>query len=273
VARPDTHFPLFYFGKAFAGIWLVYDLVDMVAKGTQSFLLLGGHGELVNQLTLTQVALIAIQAAWLFGFHPRAMAGLAAGVRFFELSFYSLNDFRYYWVICTILAVSDAQRHPSRGPAPAWGRDVLVLQTAWIYLASAILKMNPPFLSGGSLFVRQNYMLHALNWPFPAFYQKAMASLPFNSVLCWVGAVGEVVLPCLLVAWVFFPKRRPLWRKLALLLMFSIHGFAAAALNVYFFGVSLLVQVSLLTGDRPGPAASRFLDRFSTTRSNLPSTS
>ncbi len=243
--------PLFYFSRAFAAIWLVYDLTDMAYRGTATLCRVGGFGDLIGYLTANQILLIVVEAAWLIGIRPRLMALLAAALRACETYFYSLNDFRFFCVMCLILAVSDSDggkwKSARQGVALTWPRDLLVLQTGWTYFATGFLKLNPPFLSGGELYVRQNYLIAAFDWPFPAFYRSLIATLPLNSLLSWFGAAGEMALGFLFAAWVFCPRRRRILRMVSLPLVVGIHGFAAVALNVYFFGVCLVAQVFLMT--------------------------
>jgi hypothetical protein len=148
---------------------------------------------------------------------------------------------------------------PNQDPAPSWPRDVLVLQTAWIYLCSAIFKMNPSFLSGGDLFARQNYLAEVLPLPFPGLYRNWIQDLSHDAVLAWTGIVLEMILAAVLFFWWYCPKRRRPLRKIAIGLALAIHGYAALALNVFFFSASIVAQIIFMTLEEPSPTS--FLKR------------
>ena len=167
--------------------------------------------------------------------------------------FFRLNDFLYYIVTAALLVFArptPVEGGPAR--APAWVRDALCAQAGWIYVATAVLKMNPAFLSGGHFLVRHGYLSEILHWPYPALLRPWLLSLPFNAALARLTVASELTLRVLLLS------RRG--RRLAIFLALGIHGFAALAVNVFFFGASMLAQVWLLfpTGEadpsRPAPA-------------------
>ena len=168
----------------------------------------------------------------------RPTAPLFAGWRWccaaFELTVFPFNDFYYYIVVCLLLAI------PGN---PRWRHDVLLLQTAWIYAATALLKVNADWLSGGHLFVRAGYLWNAGGWPHIGAFRACSESLACTAVLARGAVAGELLLAALLFA------RRG--RPLAIALAVGIHLFAALMLNVWFFGASMVAQVALLFPTRP----------------------
>jgi hypothetical protein len=237
--------PLDNFRRAFASIWLLYDGLDLALSGTS----LCAHwpSTLVEGaplgLQLIQVGLLLCQSALFAGRWIPAMAVGACGLRLLEqFRYFGLNDFLYYSV--TVAWLAFASPHSARDDAsdrryvPAWVRDGLLIQTGWIYLASALLKLNPAFISGEHFWVRHAYQATVLHWPYPGFLRAWLLSLPVNAALAWLTVTSEATLGALL--WL----RRG--RGLALGLALGIHLFAALAVNVFFFGASLLAQVWLL---------------------------
>ena len=181
-----------------------------------------------------------------------------------EAYFYPLNDFFFFIAIVLILSLSDCDSKHRNKSAPAWQREVLVLQLAWIYFATAVMKLGPSFISGGDLYVRQNYLASFLNWPYPTWYRSFVATLFGNSILSWTAITLELTLSAVLFAWVFDFGRRRTFRLFAVLLVVAIHGFAALTTNVFFFGANMIAAVVLLThvtqaagssrGGRPAPS-------------------
>jgi hypothetical protein len=222
------------FRRAFAIVWLVYDLTDLLLGGTAHVLNLP-VGDRPALLTLCQVGLVGVQAGMALG-RPSAplFALLAAVLRGFELSVYPFNDFYYHLVICLWLAV------PGN---PRWRHDLLLVQTGWIYAATGLLKLNTDWLSGGHLFVRAGYLWEAAGWPHPQAFEACSRSLACTGALAKGAVAAELVLAGLLLA------RRG--RRLAIALALGIHLFAAVTLNVWFFGASMVAQVALLFP--PGP--------------------
>jgi hypothetical protein len=117
---------------------------------------------------------------------------------------------------------------------------VLRYQTAWIYLATGVLKLNPHWLSGDHLWVRQRYLTEVIEWPIPAGIAARMASPAVSRALAWGGAASELGLAVMLLV------RAP--RKVVVGAAVLIHGFAALALNVWFFGASMVAQVMFVSG-------------------------
>jgi hypothetical protein len=251
VEKTTSASPLVRFRIAFAAIWLVYDILDVALGGTRGSFWSVGDPSSLRILLGSQLSLIAIEAALLIGWRPRLMAFLAFAARAFEARLFMLNDFLYYCVAALLLANARTAGSLRKGPAeaqvPAWPRDVFVLQTAWVYFATALLKLNTPWLSGGDLYVRQNYLAAAHHWLYPGFYARWISGLGFNSTLAWMACFFELTLSVVLLLWWLKPKHRPLTGRLATALVVGIHGFAALALNVYFFGASMISQVALLT--------------------------
>ncbi len=120
---------------------------------------------------------------------------------------------------------------------PRWVCDALRWQAAWIYLATGALKLNPAWLSGGHLYVRQAYLAAVLRWPYPAPLAHALSHLTVDAGLAWVAASWEILLGVLLVA------GRPAAAIAGLAV--AIHTFGALAMNVWFFGASMVAQVVL----------------------------
>lgn len=237
--------PLVRFRIAFAAIWLVYDLLDLIYAGTaREFWAVPNRG-IPHKLAIVQILLIAFEALLLLGWRPRITALAAFAVRTYESTFLPLNDFFYFCIIALILSQSDCENGDE--PAAAWPRDLLVLQAAWIYFASSLLKLNAPFLSGGDLYVRQNYLATALSWHYPDFYLAWISTLAGNAVLAWGAVSAEMSLSLVLFGWWWFPARAHRFRAAAIVLAVAVHGFAAATMNVYFFGMSLVAQIVLLT--------------------------
>jgi hypothetical protein len=239
--------PLVAFRRSFAVIWLVYDGFDLLLSGT-SLCAWWAPTTIAGAplgLQLLQTALIVGEFLLWTGRRASLVALALCGLRLIEqFVYFGLNDFLYYIVTAAWLAFAaptatptDSSEHTSskRQSVPAWVRDGLLIQTGWIYLASATLKLNPAFLSGDHFWVRHAYMIHVLHWPYPAFLHDWLLSSPVNAVLAGLTVVSEALLGTLLCL------RRG--RPLALALALGIHGFAAIAMNVFFFGASLIAQV------------------------------
>jgi len=234
------------FRVAFAATWLVYDVLDLSLKGTAGSFSLGAvPPHPLWGLALLQCGLIAAELGLLIGRRARAFAFAAFVLRAAEACLYfHLNDFYYFSVVALILSQARLERAPAR--ELAWPRDVLLAQTAWIYFATALLKTSRVWLSGGHLFVRHQYLLAAWPWPYPAPYRALVSTLSGNAVLAWMGVIGEFTLAALLAF------RGP--RRAAIALCVALHGYAALALNVWFFGPSMVAMVAFLL---PGASETR----------------
>ena len=244
--------PVVTFRRVFAAVWLVYDVCDLWLSGTAlcawwATTTLQGAPQ---GLQLLQLGLIGTQLLWLRGRFviPAGIAAIA--LRSAEqVMYFGLNDFLYYIITAAWLTFAAAYEFtPSAATQvadggqsprlPEWLHDGLVIQTGFIYVASAVMKMNPAFLSGEHFWVRHAYMATVLNWPYPAFLEGWLLSPRIDQALAWLTVGSEAALGVLLCL------RRA--RPLALVLAFGIHVFAALAVNVIFFGASLLAQVWLL---------------------------
>ncbi|HXX67100.1 MAG TPA: hypothetical protein VEK07_07960 [Polyangiaceae bacterium] len=259
-ARSDGR-PLAAFRRAFAAIWLAYDAVDVVWGMTERSRGWFPHPR-DGRLVLLQLALVASgtmlvlgKRIWTFGLTAAVARGLEA------LFFFPLNDFYYGSVMYLLVAHSDGgpcaahgrlQEPPDERRAPKWVHDVLLLEMAWIYLATATLKLSPDWLGGGHLFVRTQYLALGLGWPYPAFVAHALGNLAVDAALAKVAVGLELALATVLVA------RGPYW--LGVTLAVTIHAVGALLTNVWFFSASMIAGVVFLlprppSRARPKPAA------------------
>lgn len=213
----------------FALLWMCYDGADLLSRGTADILWI--TPQKVLPLIALQAALIGGQLCIVLGISAPLACLACFALRLAEAQFFfGLNDFYYYCVVILPLAFAGEKR--------AWTRDFLVAQLAWIYFATATLKLNPDWLSGGHLYVRQNYLAAIQGWPYPAWYQSHFLSLPGAALLARLGVAGEFALAVLLAT-----RRAP---RFTAMLAIAVHGFAAAALNVWFFGASMVLGVIFL---------------------------
>lgn len=236
-AREEDGRALTLYRRAFALIWLAYDLFDLFAGGTASIasFLLDPHAASLKAL---QLGLVTAEALLLAGVRPGVLALLCCALRALEATFFfPLNDFYYYIVITLLLSQSGPGKD---GKTPAWVRDTLVLQAAWIYLATGFLKLNPEWLSGGHLYVRLQYLAVVHEWPFPVFFREWTSVLGYDAWLAWGGAALELALG------IGLALRAP--RVLLLLCAVALHLIAAVTVNVWFFGAAMIIQVALARG-------------------------
>lgn len=250
ITKTESAQELLVFQTVFAVIWLGYDLLDLSVGGTESFLWLMPETSLRHLLKLFQVLLIVSEINLVFGIQPKLFSVVFFLARASQAAFFPINDF-FYGAVTSFLLIPVAWLKTSEGhpepQVPTWIREVLIFQTAWIYFATAFLKLGPSFISGGDLYVRQNYLAKFLHWPYPDFYLKWIATLPANQILAWSAIGLEFALALVLfLGWKKPPARKTL-RRLALVLVFSIHSYAALTTNVFFFGFSMIAQVALLT--------------------------
>lgn len=222
---------------AFVLIWLSYDVFDFCFKGTAS-----GHWVLPGGgpagLPALQLALIAAEAMLLLGDRPQALALLCCLLRSAQAFFFlPLNDFYYFAIVMLILSQASTDRGDR---SPAWVRDVLVWQAAWIYLATGMLKLNPEWLSGGHLFVRFQYLAEVYDWPYPEAFRVWTSTLSHDAWLARCGAGLELLLGFGLAL------NAPRW--LVIPFAASLHLFAAFTVNVWFFGAAMVTQVALARG-------------------------
>ena len=241
VAETCDQTPLIYFTRVFAAIWLVYDAIDLSqSQILTNFWFMGAP--IQPQLVIaSQIGVIVCEVGMLIGFYPRLFALGAVIARAALAVKFPLNDYSYFCVTALILSQCKfAERK-------AWPRDILVLQTAWIYFTSAILKMNPSFFRGGDLYVRQNYVAAVLPFPYPSFYRNWIADIHNDALMAGLGIAIELLLAGTLFFWWRLTWRRGVFRGLSILLAASVHLYAAYALNVFFFGASILAQVIFMT--------------------------
>ena len=247
IEEQTSALPLVYFRIFFAAIWLVYDLIDVSAGQTAKILWFYRQAGQIHGVFIFQILLIICEGALILGWRPGFFALCAFLARGAIVWVAPLNDFYYFCVIALILS----QCQWGKKEVPAWSRDLLVIQTAWIYFATAFFKLNPAFLSGGDLYARGNYEATVLPLPFPAFYKNWISHLNFDLGLSWMAVVLEMSMALTLVFWLLAKKRRPQYRNkirwIAICLSVAIHGYAAVFLNVFFFGASMITQVALLT--------------------------
>jgi hypothetical protein len=233
------------FRVAFAAIWLGYDVLDLCLRGTAINQWIGGANLPVVGLVLLQMGLILAELGLLLGRRARLCAFAAFALRAAEAYFYfRLNDFYYFAVVALILSQCRLEESGVDRPAApelAWPRDVLLAQAAWMYFATALMKTSALWLSGGHLYVRHQYLLAAFGWPYPTFYRTFVSTLAGNAFLARLGVLGEFALAALIA--LRAPKRP------TIALCVAIHLFAALALNVYFFGASMIAQVAFLLPD------------------------
>jgi hypothetical protein len=233
------------FRVAFAAIWLSYDVLDLCLRGTAMSQWMGGAELPVVGLVLLQLGLIGTELGLLLGRRARLCAFAAFALRAAEAYFYfRLNDFYYFAVVALILSqcrLEEVGLGRPVGPELAWPRDLLLAQAAWMYFATALMKTSALWLSGGHLYVRHQYLSVAYGWPYPAFYREFVSTLAGNAFLARLGVIGEFALAALII---FRAPKRP-----TVALSIAIHLFAALALNVYFFGASMVAQVAFLLPD------------------------
>ena len=239
------------FRRVFAAMWLFYDVVDLAFGLTERsfdvFPHARDHGLVAVQVVLVATGAMLVWGRWVWWF------GLAAAVaRATEgFVFFRLNDFFLSSVFLLLIAHSTGGPfHGERGGQrrrPRWVRDALLVELAFVYFATAILKMNPDWLGGGHLFVRTQYLLLGRGWPYPAWLEPWLATLAFESVLAKVAVACELALGVVLLV------RRPYW--LAAALVVGIHAFGTFMTNVWFLSATMIAGVLLLMPRPKGKVA------------------
>jgi hypothetical protein len=215
----------------------VYDAFDLACGATERSLLWLPHPRSAALCAL-QLVLVVCGAALVRGTRVWAAGMAAAAARGLEaFAFFPLNDFYFGAVAYLLVAHSDGGPF-GRGGRPRWVRDALLLELAWVYAATGVLKLSPDWLGGGHLFVRTQYLISASGWPYPAPLARALASLPFDAVLAKIAIAGELTLAAVVLA------RRPYW--LGATLAVCIHGFGTLMTNVWFFSATMVAAVLLV---------------------------
>jgi hypothetical protein len=235
------------FRMAFASIWLVYDVLDIGLGATERALDWYPHARDPG-LVVVQLVLVASGAMLLWGRGVWAFGMTAAAARAVEgLVYFPLNDFFVGSVFLLLIAHSTGG--PFReGRRPKWVHDALLAQLAFIYAATAVLKMNPDWLGGGHLYVRTQYLFVGAKWPYPEWLEQRFANPGFDALLSQAAIVSEVLLACVLLA------RRPYWLGAALTV--AVHGFGAFITNVWFLSATMIASVlCLLPRGEGGDAA------------------
>ncbi|MGZ3736955.1 MAG: hypothetical protein ACXVC0_18440, partial [Bdellovibrionota bacterium] len=181
-SRTESGGALWRFRFAFALLWLIYDLADLFFRGTASILFTAD----IRGLFALQLLLVGAQLLVITNMRARLACFLCFALRLAEAEYYfGLNDFYYYCVMMLLLSLVSLEG-PEK-PAKKWPRSALLAQMAWIYFATALLKLNPEWLSGGHLFVRQAYLAGVQGWPYPALYNACCINLGGASVLAKLG--------------------------------------------------------------------------------------
>ena len=238
VAGAVTAPEFFTFRRLFAAVWLVYDVLDVSLRGTVGardwFSDFNGYPK---ALLVLQLVCIAAEVILVVGRAGGALTVASVGLFLarWRISdkFFGLNDFRHITVLALLLAFLPATKGPQ---APRWLIDVFRWETAWVYLATGFLKVNSAFLSGGHLYVRHNY-LRLRGWPYPGVVSGLLERHWVNRGLAIFTVVAELSIGLLLLA----PGLRA--RRLALPIAIAIHGGAALLIDVWFFGVSMILLV------------------------------
>jgi hypothetical protein len=235
------------FRVAFALIWLAYDLLDLALGTTERSLDWFPHPRDPG-LVVVQVVLVATGAMLVWGRGVWAFGMIAAAARAAEgFLYFPLNDFFLGSVFLVLVAHSRGGPFREGTRRPRWVHDALLVQLAFIYAATGILKLNPDWLGGGHLFVRTQYMKVAWDWPYPAWLEQELAVPAFDAMLSRVGVAAELVLAGVLAA------RRPYWLGAALAV--GIHGVGAFVTNVWFLSATMIAAVVLLLPRSTGSGA------------------
>ena len=233
------------FRTVFALVWLTYDVCDILVDGTWTCLnpLQRLHPEVSPALPV-QSMLVVCELGLLSGRFPVVFCLAAAALRFYQtITYYWLNDFFYYGLTALLMGLAyfegdGLSKSPTR--IKAWMVDVLRVQLGFTYVATAVMKMNPSWLSGSHLHVRVSYLHKAFDWPYPDVFLRCMNNKPCASAHAWTAVILELLLGLLVIG-----GRFP---RLSLLLALGIHGFAALTTNVWFFGASIVAHVAFLAG-------------------------
>jgi hypothetical protein len=237
------------FRVAFAAIWLAYDALDLALGTTERSLDWFPHPRDPG-LVVVQLVLIATGAMLIWGRGVWAFGMTAAAARAVEgFVYFPLNDFFLGSIFLLLIAHSTGGpfRDDDRGGrGPRWVHDVLLAQLAFIYAATAILKMNPDWLGGGHLFVRTQYLVVTWGWPYPGWLEQRLAAPPFDALLAKLAVLLELALAAVLLV------RRPFWLGVGMAV--AIHVFGAFMTNVWFLSATMIASVVLLLPKGAAPA-------------------
>jgi hypothetical protein len=229
--------------RYFAGLWLAYDVVDLVVSGTDHASAWLPHAR-IPSIAVAQVVLILCGVQLVRDRQPYLFGVLAVAARLVEAYAFHLNDFYYYAVVMLLLCHGDGTPldKPRDPKHPLWVRWALLVELGWIYVATGVLKLNATWLSGGHLFTRTQYLIHGLDWPYPQWLANALAERSVLGAMSWMAALAEISLGVCLWA------RRPYW--LVVTLAVAIHTFAALVTNVWFFSAAMIGLVVILVPRR-----------------------
>ena len=170
----------------------------------------------------------------------------AAALRAAELyRYYDLND--YAFAAVTMLLLAHAEGGPFASGRPTWVRDALRVELAWIYFATAVLKMSSAWLGGGEIFVRSMHLARAHAWPYPGFVLAVLRSREADGLLAWLGLAAELTIAVVYV--------RPGLRKIGVPIAIGLHAFGALIVNVWFFSAAMIAAAVTLMPARRGASA------------------
>ncbi|CAN5314692.1 hypothetical protein BH09MYX1_BH09MYX1_15530 [soil metagenome] len=239
LAAEDPDAAVARFRPVFAGIVVLYDVIDVALGATEHETDWFPHARDQEMLFL-QLALIGCGLLLAFGKWVYITGIICAALRFEEARIFALNDFHFIAVLT--LLVAHGQGGPFSGEGapknPKWVRDALLAQVAFVYLATAWLKLGPAWIRGDGIYVRTMYLAVGSRWPFPGFIERALGLRAFDGWLARGAVLAEGALAITLI------RRRPY--ILAVGLAVGIHAFGAVATNVWFFGAVMITTVVML---------------------------
>ena len=225
------------FRRVFCAVTLAYDVVDVALGATEH------EGDWCphpsnTEMLLLQLGLIACGVCLVLGRWVYVAGIASAGLRFWQARIFGLNDFHFFAVVTLLVAHGDGGPFKGGPKHPKWVRDVLLAQVAFVYAATAWLKLGPSWIGGDGIFVRTTFLREGNHWPYPGFVARALASKTVDAWLARAAVVAEFSLAAVLAV------RRPYWMAVALCV--GIHTFGALATNVWFFSAAMLSCVVLL---------------------------
>lgn len=228
--------------KIFTAIWILYDVSDLLLHGatTVGWRL---HGSpLIQYYTILQIVLVIFETAIFFSFHPRLFAFACLLCRGCIASYWPLNDFLFYCIIMLIFSLCKTEHQR----VSKWPIDVLNAQIAWVYFSTAVLKINPAWMTGGGLYVRIQEAKMFLGRAYPQFIESIFSDLTYLSILARIAIIGELAVSLLLLYCLTTPNANRYARYLLCFLVCCIHIFAAITVNVLFFGAVMISMVVIL---------------------------